>query len=84
MIPRGVGVKAYQCDTEEAFFVLEGCLTVGWEENGKITEQRLGEKDLLMTPAGRPHYFRNDDMQDALVFSVIGGPKLRSVEFERA
>ena len=84
MVPRGVGVKPYTCNTEEAFFVLEGCLTVGWEENGKITEQRLGEKDLLLTPAGQPHYFRNDDMKDVIVLSVIGGPNLRAAEFERA
>lgn len=84
MIPHGVGVKPYICETEEAFLVLEGCLTVGWEENGEITEQRLGPKDLVLTPAGRPHYFRNDDMKDALVFSVVGGSQLRAAAFERA
>lgn len=84
MVPRGIGVKPYVCQTEEAFFVLEGCLTVGWEENGQITEQRLGPKDVVLTPAGRVHYFRNDDLQDALVFSVIGGDKLRTTAFERA
>lgn len=84
LVPRGAGVKPYVNDTEEAFFVLEGCITVGWEADGKITEQRIGPKDVALTQAGKPHYFRNDDMTDALVFAIIGGQKPRQAEFERA
>ncbi len=83
-IPRGVGINPYVRDVEDAYLVLEGCVTVGWEENGVKVEERLGPKDVLMTPAGRPHYFRNDDMTDAQMFMAIGTPHPDGVEFVAA
>ncbi|MCK8786157.1 cupin domain-containing protein [Roseomonas sp. NAR14] len=84
-VPRGVGVKPYVRDVEDAFFVLEGSLTVGWvDEAGRTAEAELGPRDLLLTPAGRPHWFRNNGMTDAVVWSVIGEPGAEKVRFQAA
>jgi mannose-6-phosphate isomerase-like protein (cupin superfamily) len=83
-LPRGSGVRAYERDVEDAYLVLEGCLTVGWEEGGRTVEKRLGPKDLAFNPAGRPHYFRNDGVEDAQFMMVVGTPKPEDVTFRAA
>lgn len=83
-LPRGTGVKAYERDVEEAFLVVQGCLTVGWEQSGEVVEQRLGPKDLILNPPGRVHYFRNDGVEDAQFFMVVGTPKPEDVIFKAA
>ena len=64
-LPRGVAIKPYVREVEDVYFVLEGAITVGWEQDGEIVERRLGERDLMFNPAGRAHYFRNDGAADA-------------------
>jgi mannose-6-phosphate isomerase-like protein (cupin superfamily) len=83
-IPRGVGVKPYHREVEDAFLVLEGSLTVGWEENGRTVEAELGPRDLVLNPAGRAHWFRNNGMTDAVVWSVIGDTGAETVRFQAA
>ena len=83
-IGRDVGVKPFTRQVEDAILVLEGCVTVGWIEDGQTVEARLGPKDVLMTPAGQAHYFRNDDMTDALMFTAIGTPHDDGVTFAAA
>lgn len=83
-LPKGVVVKPYARDVEDVYFVLDGTVTVGWEENGKITEQRLGARDLIFNPAGRPHYFRNDGVTDAQFTLVVGSPKPEDIVFHAA
>ena len=78
-LPRGAGVRAYERSVEEAYLVLEGCITVGWEENGSVVEQRLGPRDLILNPAGQPHYFRNDGFGDAQFMMVVGEPAPENV-----
>ncbi len=80
-LPRGVGVRAYERDVEDAYLVMEGSITVGWEEGGKAVEQRLGPRDVIMAPAGQPHYFRNDGLRDAEFMMVVGTPKNEDVQF---
>jgi mannose-6-phosphate isomerase-like protein (cupin superfamily) len=80
--PRGVGVRPYARDVEEAYFVLEGVLTAGWEENGRIVEQRLGPRDLVLNPPGQVHYFKNDGANDAQFMMIVGTPKPEDVKFE--
>lgn len=82
-IPRGVGVKPYTRDVEDAFMVLEGSIIVGWEQDGQSAEVEIGPRDVVMTPAGRPHWFRNTGMTDAVVWSVIGDSGAETVAFER-
>ena len=83
-IPAGIGIKAYTRDVEDAFLVLEGSLTVGWEENGETIEAELGPRDLIHNPAGRPHWFRNNSAGPCTVWSVIGTEQPETVTFERA
>jgi oxalate decarboxylase/phosphoglucose isomerase-like protein (cupin superfamily) len=77
-------VRPYARDVEDAYLVLEGCLTVGWEEGGRTIEKRLGPKDLAFNPPGRPHYFRNDGLEDAQFMMVVGTPKPEDVAFRAA
>jgi mannose-6-phosphate isomerase-like protein (cupin superfamily) len=81
-LPRGVGVRAYERHVEEAYLVLEGCMTVGWEENGKSVEQRLGPRDLILNPAGQPRYFKNDGLTDAQFMMIVGTPQPEDVTFK--
>ncbi|MGQ0751227.1 MAG: cupin domain-containing protein [Betaproteobacteria bacterium] len=83
-LPRGAGVRAYERAVEEAYLVLEGCVTVGWEENGKVVEQRLGPKDLILNPAGQPHFFTNDGFSDAQFMMIVGDPEPENVRFRAA
>jgi mannose-6-phosphate isomerase-like protein (cupin superfamily) len=83
-LPRGVAIKPYAREVEDVYFVLEGAITVGWEQDGEIVERRLGERDLMFNPAGRAHYFRNDGAGDAQFTMVMGSPKPQPVAFEAA
>jgi mannose-6-phosphate isomerase-like protein (cupin superfamily) len=83
-IPAGVGVRPYARDVEDAFMVLEGSLTVGWEENGESVEMELGPRDLLLTPAGRRHWFRNTGVGPCTAWMVVGNAEPETVKFEAA
>lgn len=83
-LPRGVAVRPYTRDVEDVYFVLDGALTVGWEQDGEIVERRLGARDLMFNPAGRAHYFRNDGATDAQFTMVVGSPKPETITFEAA
>jgi mannose-6-phosphate isomerase-like protein (cupin superfamily) len=82
-VPAGVGVKPYVRDVEDAFLVLDGSLTVGWEQDGAVRETELGPRDLILNPAGRRHWFRNNGAGPATVWSVIGTARPETVRFER-
>src|SRR5690606_2730228 len=83
-IPSGVGVKPFSRDVEDAYLVLEGSLTEGWEENGETVEVELGPLDLVKTPAGRKHWLRNNSAGAATVGTVIGSAKPDGVVYEAA
>jgi mannose-6-phosphate isomerase-like protein (cupin superfamily) len=83
-VPKGVGVRPFARDVEEAYLVLEGCVTVGWQDGSTVVEERLGPRDMVFNPAGRPHYFRNDGVADAEFMTLVGTPKAEDVRFERA
>jgi mannose-6-phosphate isomerase-like protein (cupin superfamily) len=83
-IPAGVGVRPYMRQVEDCFLVLEGSLTVGWEEDGATVEMELGPRDLVLNPAGRRHWFRNNAAGACTVWSVIGTEQAETVVFERA
>ena len=71
----GEGVQAYTRPVEDAFFVMEGTLTVAWEKDGTAAARRIGPRDLLLTPAGQPHWFRNDSASAVEFMMVIGTPE---------
>lgn len=83
-IPSRVGVKPFMRDVEDAFLVLEGSLTIGWEDAGEKVEVELGPRDLVKTPAGRKHWFRNNGVGAATVWYVVGSEKPETVIFEKA
>src|SRR5271169_685673 len=83
-LPRGAGVRAYSCTVEDTYFVIEGCITVGWEESGHRVEERLGPKDVIFNPSGRVHYFRNDGVTDAEFMLLVGTPKAEDVRCQMA
>jgi mannose-6-phosphate isomerase-like protein (cupin superfamily) len=81
-LPRDVAVRGYTRPVEDAFFVLEGCITVGWEEDGHSVEERLGPKDVIFNPADRIHYFRNDGVADAEFMMLVGTSQDEDVSFQ--
>jgi mannose-6-phosphate isomerase-like protein (cupin superfamily) len=83
-IPAGVGVKPFFRDVEDALLVLEGSLIVGWEEAGERVEMELGPRDLVLTPAGRPHWFRNAGIGPCTAWTVVGESGAETVRFEAA
>jgi len=83
-IPSRVGLKPFTRPVEDAFMVLEGTLTVGWEEDGESVEIELGPRDLVKTPAGRAHWIRNDGAGGATVWHVIGSAEDDGVVYAAA
>lgn len=83
-LPAGVGVAPYERSVEDAYYVLEGELTVGWEIDGAVVERRLGVRDVVLTPPGRRHYFRNDGFRDAEFMMVVGTREPEDVAFRAA
>jgi mannose-6-phosphate isomerase-like protein (cupin superfamily) len=83
-LPKGVGIRGYARPVEDAYFVLEGRITVGWEEAGRTIEQRLDPKDVIFNPGGRVHYFRNDGVADAEFMLLAGTAQAEDVRFQAA
>jgi len=83
-LPKGVAVRGYERRVEDAYFVLEGCVIVGWEEAGHTVEERLGPKDAIFNPAGRAHYFRNDGVADTEFMLLVGTSQAEEVRFQAA
>ncbi|HEX3414606.1 MAG TPA: hypothetical protein VHT00_23135 [Stellaceae bacterium] len=81
-LPKGAGVRGYSRPVEDAYFVLDGFITVGWEAAGHTVENRLGPKDVIFNPAGRVHCFRNDGVTDAEFMLLAGTPKAEDVRFQ--
>ncbi|WP_439522988.1 hypothetical protein [Marivita sp.] len=83
-IPSRCGLKPFVRAVEDAFLVLEGSLKMGWEENGETVEVELGPRDLVKTPAGRRHWIRNDGVEAATVWHVIGSSDKDDVKYQAA
>jgi mannose-6-phosphate isomerase-like protein (cupin superfamily) len=84
LLPRGAGVRGYRRAVEDAYFVLAGAVTVGWEEGGQSVEERLGPKDLILNPPGRVHCFRNDGLDDAAFMLLAGTAEPADLRFAAA
>jgi quercetin dioxygenase-like cupin family protein len=82
--PKGVAVRGYARPVEDAYLVLEGCLTVGWEGDGHTVEARLGPKDVIFNPAGQLRYFRNDGVADTEFMLLVGTSQREDVRFQPA
>ena len=83
-LPRGAAVAGYALGSEESYFVLDGTVTVGWDEEGDAAEQRLGRLDLILNPPGRLRRFRNDGISDAVFMRLTGSADSEKVRFQPA
>jgi mannose-6-phosphate isomerase-like protein (cupin superfamily) len=83
-LPKGVAVRAYERPVEDSYFVLDGAVTVGWAEDGERVEERLGRLDLILNPAGRTRWFRNDGMADATFMLLSANAPGADIRFEPA
>ncbi len=83
-LPKGVGVRGHERVVEDAYFVLDGALTVGWEDAGETVEQRLGRKDVILNPPGRSRYFRNEGVADAVFMLLSENAPGQDIQFEPA
>ena len=83
-LPKGEAIRGYVRPAEDAYLVLEGCLTVGWEATGRTVEERLGPRDMIFNPAGQMRYFRNDGVADAAFMLLAGTSQPEEVRFQPA
>jgi len=82
ILPPGQGGSAHTHEVEEAFFVLEGELTVFFQdEDGKQAATRLGKYDAVSCPAGIPHGFMNEGSENVLMQTMIGAGKPGPIGF---
>lgn len=81
-LPEGRGVRPYARPVEDAYLVLGGVLTAGWEDAGSVAEQRLGPRDLIFNPPGRVHHFRNDGPEPVQFMMLVGTPEPEDVSFQ--
>ena len=73
IVPPGQGGSAHTHEVEEAFVVLEGELTVFFQdETGRQAGNTLGQYEVALCPAGIPHGFVNEGDKDALIQIMIG------------
>ena len=69
-LPKGVAVRSYARRVEDVYFVLEGCITVGWEEAGHKVEEGPRATGRDFQPGGPGPLFsqrshRGRDVHDA-------------------
>lgn len=83
-VPSRVAIQPFVRNVEDAFLVLDGSLTVGWEADGQRVEVELGPRDLVKTPAGRRHWIRNNSAGPATVWHVIGSVEADAVVYQAA
>jgi len=83
-LPKGAEVGGYARPVEDVYFMLEGCLTVGWEDAGQAVEEGLGPLDAIFNPAGRVHYFRNEGAADAVFMMLVGSAGAEDIRFRAA
>ena len=82
ILPPGQGGSAHTHEVEEAFFVLEGELTVFFDDEvGKRASTKLRKYDAVSCPAGIPHGFINEGTEDVLMQTMIGTGKPGPVGF---
>ncbi len=72
-VPPGQGNAPHTHECQEAFFVLQGILTVFIEdESGNRVSERLGPWECLACPAGVIHGFQNESLEPVYVQVMLG------------
>ena len=73
MMPPGAEAPSHAHEVEEVFFVVKGELTAWWEDDdGRIVDTVLKEREMIYSPAGIMHGLRNHTDEEAQVQVVIG------------
>ncbi|MGE3922952.1 MAG: cupin domain-containing protein [Lautropia sp.] len=81
-VPPGQGGSAHCHEVEEAFFVLDGILTVFFQDaHGHRAATRLQRWEVVSCPAGVMHGFVNEGDQDVYMQTIIGTGKPGPVRF---
>jgi len=58
-------------NTAEWLHVVDGALTLYWEEDGRVQSKQItGANDLVYIPAGTPHAIKNTGKQSSLLMAV--------------
>ena len=82
ILPPGQGGSAHTHEVEEAFFVLEGELTVFFQDDeGNQAATKLRKYDTVSCPAGVPHGFMNEGNKNVLMQTMIGAGKPGPIGF---
>jgi mannose-6-phosphate isomerase-like protein (cupin superfamily) len=75
-VPPGQGGSAHTHEVEEVFFVLEGRLTVFFEDRaGRQVAAELGKWEMVSCPPGILHGFENRSEADVYMQTMIGSPR---------
>lgn len=73
ILPPGQGGSAHSHEVEEAFFVLEGEMTVFLQDDkGREVRTKLGKWECISCPAGVLHGFVNEGAAPCYVQTMIG------------
>lgn len=81
-IPPGQGGNAHTHEITEAFFVLEGVITMFFEdEDGNRVGKRFGKWDCISCPAGVIHGFVNDSCEPVYLQVLIASSRPGPVGF---
>jgi mannose-6-phosphate isomerase-like protein (cupin superfamily) len=75
LLPPGAEGAAHGHDVEEIFFVLQGQATCFWYENGVEVAEQMGPWDMLSSPAGVLHGFRNESPEPVYIQVMLGEGK---------
>lgn len=79
-VPPGQGNASHTHEVEEVFFVLDGTLTVFFEEeDGRRLEVNLGRWDCVSCPAGVIHGYQNNSVEPVYLQVMLG--KGRNMDF---
>jgi len=71
-LPPGAGGPPHTHEVEEVFFCLKGPVVVYWWEDGVQVEETLDTWDMIYSPPGVHHSFRNDTDDDAYLQVMLG------------
>jgi mannose-6-phosphate isomerase-like protein (cupin superfamily) len=75
-LPPGQGGSAHSHECEEAFFVLQGTMTVFLQdEKGNRASTKLGQWECISCPAGVLHGFMNEGDEPVYVQTMVGRGK---------
>ncbi len=75
-LPQGnYGAMHTHADCEETFHGIQGYTSVGWAFDDEAVVAKVGPKDLLWQPIGRPHAYKNVMSEPVMLSIMVGSGK---------